>query len=447
MNFLNNLQFIFHNNSTQGKIVRNVLWATTGKMVTLLSTLFVGILVARYLGPEQYGLMNYVISIVALFGVFSTFGTTEIIIRELSKKDVSKEEILGTSLGLRVLLATITFLGIAIYLMLSHETAETAIMILVYATTLFFSCFDIIRQYFTSIVQNEYIVKSEIARTLIGALVKIVLLIVKAPLFAFVAALAFDFFLLASGYLFAYKREVGNLSAWKVNKEFGRKLLMTSFPLMISSAAMIVYQRIDQVMISKMLDNEQLGYFSTAASFMGVVTFIPVIMVQTISPILVRHKKMSEQVYQKEAQRMMNVTVWLTVIASCILSLLSYFIIRYTYGMEYLAAVPTMQILAFKAVGIALTSTGGQLIVIENIHQVAFIRNILSCFLCVICNYFFIPRWGIIGSAWATIITVMFTGSLANIFIPRYHHILKKQCIALLLGWKDIIVIKQLIKR
>lgn len=446
-NIFKKLIALLHSDSTQGKIIRNVFWATTGKVVTLLSTLFVGILVARYLGPEQYGLMNYIISIVALFGVFSTFGTTEIIIRELSKKDLSKEEIIGTSFLLRIVLAGITFVGIATYLMLSDETTETSLMILIYAFTIFFSCFDVIRHYFTSIVQNEYVVKSEIARTVIGALIKIVLLIIRAPLSAFIMALSFDFFLLASGYVLAYKKKVGSLFEWKFNKDFGRKLLTTSFPLLISSAAVIVYQRIDQVMINRMLDNEQLGYFSTAASFMGVVTFIPSIMVQTISPILIRYKKEDERLYEQEAQRMMNVTTWLTIIVSCILSFLSYYIIRYTYGIEYLAAVPVMQILVFKAVGIALTTTGGQLIVIENIHQVAFIRNILSCFVCIICNYFFIPRWGIIGSAWATIITVIFTGGIANVFIPRYHHILKKQCIAFFLGWKDLLTIKQLIKK
>ena len=83
----------FHISSTKAKILTNVFWAVTGKVVTLLSTLVVGIFVARYLGPEQYGLMNYVISIVALFTVFATFGTSDIIIRELAKKDLPKDVI------------------------------------------------------------------------------------------------------------------------------------------------------------------------------------------------------------------------------------------------------------------------------------------------------------------------------------------------------------------
>lgn len=435
----------FNSNSTTGKVIRNVFWAVIGKIVTLFSTLIVGIFVARYLGPEQYGLMNYVISLVALFGVFSVFGTSEIIIRELSKNELPREVILGTSFFTRLVLASITLLAICVYLWLANEGIVTSTLILIYSLSSIFSCFDVIRFYFTSIVQNEYVVKSEILRTLVGAGIKVVLLLIKAPLWAFIAALTFDFALLAGGYIVAYRKKVACLSTWKFDINFAKFLLRVSFPLLISSAAVIIYQRIDQVMIGKMLNNESLGYFSTAASFIGIITFIPSIVVQTIAPILVKIRKEDMFRYQNEAQRMMNITIWTTMIVSIIISSLSFYIIRYTYGVEYLNAIPVMRILAFKAVGIALTTMGGQLIIIENIHQIAFVRNILACFVCVICNYLLIPRFGIIGSAWATIITLMFTGGIANIFIPCYHHIFKMQCKSLFLGWKDLIYIKQMI--
>lgn len=435
----------FRSDSTQGKVMRNVVWAVTGKVVTLLSTLLVGILVARYLGPEQYGLMNYVISVVALFGVFSTFGMNEIIIRDLARRDLPRGVIMGTAFRLRLALAGVTVLAIVVYLLLSGEDRATCVMIFVYSSSLFFTCSEVIRHYFTSIVENKYVVLSEIFRTLVGAGVKVVLLLLHAPLWAFIVALAFDAFLLAGGYVMAYRKRVGPPRDWSFSWAFGRRLLATSFPVLISSAAVIVYQRIDQVMISHMLDNEQLGYFSTAASFVGLAAFIPSIMVQTVSPILVRCRKESEQRYRQMAQRAMNLTTWSTLLVSCVISLLSFYIIRYTYGTAYLAAVPAMHILAFKAVGLALTDTGGQLTIIENIHQVAFLRNLMSCVVCVVCNYFFLPRWGIEGSAWATIVTVMFTGGLANLFIPRYHHIFRMQMRAIFLGWKDLYKLKSYI--
>lgn len=431
----------FNISPTKAKILKNVFWAVTGKVVTLLSTLVVGIFVARYLGPEQYGLMNYVISIVALFTVFATFGTTEIIIRELAKKELSKDIILGSAFAVRVVLAFVCLIAIGIYLTFSNETSETSIMILIYASSIFFSCFDVIRYYFTSIVENEYVVKSEIFRTLVGALIKVVLLLCHAPLISFVIALAFDFLLLASGYTLAYRKKVDSIRKWRVNKIFIKALLSTSFPLLISSAAVIIYQRIDQVMIAKMLDNEAVGYFSTAASFIGIVTFIPAIMVQTTSPLLVGFWKNDKKRYKKESQRIMNLTTWVTMIVCFIISLLSDPIIRYTYGTAYLASIPVLQILSFKAVGVALITIGGQLIIIENIHKWAFIRNLLSCVVCIISNYYLIPLWGVIGSAWATLITVFFTGCFSNIFMPQYFHILKMQITSIFIGYKDFFLL------
>ena len=433
---LKKLLAISNSTSIKRKIIRNVFWAVIGKVITLFSTLIVGIFVARYLGPKQYGLMNYVISIASLFTVFATFGSSEIIIRELSKKEKPKEVVLGSAMALRMGLAILCFISIVIYLFFSGETTETSTLILIYSSSIFFSCSEVIRFYFTSIVDNEYIVKSEIFRTIIGAIVKIILLFCKAPLIAFVFALAFDFLLLASGYIVVYRKKIGPICQWNIDFKFVKTLLTTSFPLLISSTAVIIYQRIDQVMIAKMLDNEFVGYFSTAMSFVNVLAFIPITIMQTTSPILVGYWKNDKLKYEQESQRIIGATTWLLIILCSIVALLSSPIINYTYGASYTDAIPVLQILVFKVVGIAIINLSGQLIIIENIHQLAFIRNILSCVICIICNYYFIPRWGIIGSAWATIITVFFTGEVANIFIPKYHHILKKQNVALLLGWK-----------
>ena len=94
------------------KIARNLFWAMFGKIVTLLGSLFVGIIIARYLGPEQYGLMNYVISYVALFQVFALFGLDNIEIRETAGNHDRFHTILGTAFGLKLIFAVITMVAI-----------------------------------------------------------------------------------------------------------------------------------------------------------------------------------------------------------------------------------------------------------------------------------------------------------------------------------------------
>ena len=110
----------------------------------------------------------------------------------------------------------------------------------------------------------------------------------------------------------------------------------------------------------------------------------------------------------------------------------------YTFGVQYSAAIPVLQIMAFKVLGMALSQTVGQMIIIEKQQKYAFIRNLMGCVVCVILNFFLIPRYGIIGSAYVSIITTLFVGWIANFLIPPYRRYFWLQCKALLLGWKEL---------
>lgn len=429
------------------KVFANIFWAMTGKIVNMAGALLVGILVARYLGPAQYGLMNYVISYVTLFTVISNFGLDDIEIRELSRQPDKKDYILGTCIRIRFGFALLAFLLIVATLLIFRTDAFTSVMILVYAVTLFTGSFNLIRNYFTSIVKNEYVVKSEISRTIIGACIKIVLLWVKAPLEWFIVATMFDTVLVASGYCISYKRTVGKMSNWRYDSSIIPFYLKESFPLVLSGAAVIIYQRIDQVMIGNMIDKESVGYFATAGKFLDLILFLPMVLTQTITPLLVKAKERDREEYESKKQQFVSIVVWVAILLSVFVSLFAYWLIHFTYGDKYLLAVPILQIMAFKTVGMALSSSSGQIIIMERIQKWAFIRNIMGCLICVGFNLLLIPRYGVIGSAWVTILTVAFTGCLANIFIPPYHKIMKIQLNALFLGWKELIHIKTLMKK
>lgn len=429
------------------KVFANIFWALTGKIVNMAGTLFVGILVARYLGPAQYGLMNYVISYTTLFTVISNFGLDNIEIRELSRTPENKNYILGTCFCLRLIFATVALLLIILSLWIFKADRFTSIMILVYSLSLYSGSFNIIRNYFTSIIKNEYVVKSEISRTILGSGIKISLLLMKAPLEWFIIATMFDTILVASGYCLSYKKIVGKISEWSFNKAIIPFYVKESFPLVLSGAAVIIYQRIDQVMIGNMIDNKSVGYFATAGKFVDLILFLPMVLTQTITPLLVKLKEQNLNKYYVKRQQFINIIVWISIIISAIFSLSSYWLIKFTYGNDYLMAVPVLQIMSFKTVGMALSSSAGQIIIMERLQKWAFLRNIMGCIICVLLNMLLIPQYGIIGSAWVTIITVAFSGCLANIFIPTYHFVLKIELKALFYGWKDLINIKKITKK
>ena len=419
---------------TRRIVVTNIAWATSGKLVRVFTDVLVSIFVARYLGPAQYGLMNYVVSFVAIFSIIATFGLDNIEIREMAKPESDKNVVLGTAFSLRLLFALIALSLITLFLIIFKKDSQTTVLIALYSASVFFTSFNVIRNYFTAIVNNKYVAISEIIRSVVGASVKVALLFLKAPLIYFVAALVFDFILVAGGYITSYNKKAGRMKDWKFDKSFAKYLIYEAFPLLLSGAAIIIYQRIDQVIIKNLLNDESVGYFSVATKFSEFILFIPLIMSQTMSPLLVKDYEKDESTYNTRGQFFMDVIIWTSVACSLLVSVFSYYLIRYTFGVQYLASVPVLQIMAFKTVGMALSNSSGQMIIIEGKQTWAVFRNLIACVICVISNFILIPRFGIIGSAWATLVTVSFSGFFGNFIIKPYRAIFKKQVNSIFVG-------------
>ena len=430
---------------TREKVVRNIVWAVTGKVVTLLGGLLVGIFVARYLGPEQYGLMSYVMSYVALFQVLASFGMDQIEIREEAKTPEEKDKIIGTAFALKIGFAAITIGLVCLTAWLFEADSFTKWMIMLYSLSMVMNSFGVIRNYFTSLVWNEYIVKTEITRTLIGAGIKVVLLLLHAPLVWFIAATLFDTVLIAGGYLVSYRSKIDSICKWQFDKETAKYLIKQSFPLLLSGAAVVVYQKIDQVMLGNMLDKAAVGYYAVAATFANIIGFIPTILAQTITPILVRTYEPDKTEYQKKAQLFINTSTWIIILVCIIVCALSYPLIRYTYGLQYMAAIPLLQITIFKEIGYSMAQTSGTMIITENIQKVVVFRNLIGCLTCIILNYCFIPLFGAIGAAISSVITAFCTGWISHAILPPYKHIFKLQTQSLIFGWKNLTHVKSLI--
>jgi O-antigen/teichoic acid export membrane protein len=434
--------------ATKAKVLSNLMWAIGGKVITLTGNLLVGILIARYLGPEQYGLMSYVISYVTIFQVFASLGLDSIEVREESKEHNkgNRDVLIGTAFRLKVMASVVTMLLIAITTFFADTDGYTQVMIIVYSLSILFNSMNVARNYFTAIIWNEYVVKSEIMRTLIGVGIKVVLLLLHASLTWFILAVLLDVLLLASGYALSYNKKVDSIWLWKWDKLTAGYLLKESFPMMLSGTAVVIYTKINQVMIGLMLDNEAVGQYAIAASFVDICVFVPTILSQTISPILIQKYEQDRKEYEKKLFMFYNITIWTCIFLSVFVSIISYPLIRYTYGTIYLAAVPVLQILTVKVIGEALAQSSGQAIVIESIQRYAIIRNVIGCIVCVGLNFYLIPHYGIIGAAVSSAITAMCPGYLAHLLIPAYRGIFCMQSRSLLVGLKDIFKIKNVIR-
>lgn len=434
------------NESTQNRIIRNVGWSLAAKVTSLVGSLLVGIFVARYLGPDQYGLMNYVVSFNHLFLIIATFGFDNIEIREEAKNEGERDRILGTVFQMRMALSLITIMAICCVSCINETDRETFILIVVYSISVVMSPFDVIRNYFTSLVQNEYIAKVGMFRTAFSCLLKVVLLCIHAHLFLFVCSLVVDAMVLAQGYCYVYQRRQGRLRDWRFDRKWAKYILCQSFPLMLSGAAATVFLQIDQIMIGNMIDKGNVGYFSVASRFVEVMLYVPTVLIQTVCPLLVVAKKENISEYREKAQQFLNITLWICVIMSVIVSLLSYYIVRLTFGLQYYNSIAVLQVLAYKTVAVALNTVSGQILIIDEMQKLFVVRSLCGCVACVTLNYIVIPQYGIIGVAWVAIAAQLVSGFLIHAVIPQYRYVFRMQLRAVALGWGDLVMAKSLIR-
>lgn len=447
MSLINDLSHRFQLTKVQTAIMQNLFWATTGKIINLLGALLVGIVVARYLGPEQYGLMNYVISYVFLFQTFALFGLDSIEIREEARSQVPYTTVIGTAFGLKLGFG-VCVIAMAIITSWYMETdGYTTLLVTIYSLAIVFNSLIVVRNYFTAIIQNEYVVKAEISRTVLSIVIKATLLLLHTSLTWIVAAYMFDFVLLGTGYLMAYRARIGSVREWHFDRSYAAFLLKESFPLLLTNAAVIIYQRIDQVMIGSMIDKSAVGYFSVAAKFTEVLVFLPMMLAQTITPVLVKARERSLTEYQAKAQQFMNASFWLSLLASFVVSLLAYWVILFTFGETYLPAVAVLQVMAFKTAGVALSNTAGAMLVTEGLQRYSIFRDGFGCLVCLGLNYMLLPRYGIMAAAFVSIASNVAAGYLADAFIPAYRHLFVCQTKTLFFGWKELVHVKQIFLR
>jgi O-antigen/teichoic acid export membrane protein len=433
-----------HLSETKEAIVQNLFWAVMGKIVSLCGGLLVGIIVARYLGPEQYGLMSYVISYVFLFQTFALFGLDSIEIREEARGQKPFPVIIGTAFCLKLFLGCCFIILAILTSWMMEADRYTTLLVAIYSLSVVLNSLIVIRNYFTAIVQNEYVVKAEISRTLISIVIKIILLVLNASLTWFVLAYMFDFVLLGTGYIMAYRAKIGFIRDRQFDREYAIFLLRESFPLLLTNAAVIIYQRIDQVMIGNMIDKSSVGYFSVAAKFTEVLIFLPMILAQTITPILVKARERNVEEYKSKAQQFMNISFWLSLTVSAIVSMLAYWLIRLTFGQAYLPAVAVLQVMAFKTASVALSNTAGAMLVTEGLQRYAILRDGFGCIVCVLLNYLLLPSYGMIAAAFVSIASNIAAGYLADAIVPAYRHLFVCQTKTLATGWRDLTHVKNI---
>ncbi|MDX8126520.1 flippase [Methylomonas sp. OY6] len=398
-------------------IVANTSWLFIDKIIRMGVGLFVGVWVARYLGPEQFGLWSYAIAFTSLFSAFASFGIDSIVVRELVKNPERQNELLGTAFVLKLIGGTLTLLiAIVAILLLRNGDTLTLWMVAISAAGFIFQSFNVIEFYFQARVRSKYTVLAASSAFIFVTIVKVILILSFAPLILFAWVGLIEVGLTSLFLIVSYKKDHNNICSWSCNKSTAISLMKNGWPLVFSSLAIMIQARVDQVMLGDMIGNAEVGQYSAAMRLIEVFSFLPTIIVSTLSPYITKAKLISETLYHERLLEIYRLMFILFLVVAIPIYFWGGEFVLFVFGDEYKRAGGLLSLFAIRLFFANFGVAKSLFTVNESLFKYALITAVIGAIVNILGNYLLIPYYGAEGAIISTIISFSITIFMVDLF-------------------------------
>jgi O-antigen/teichoic acid export membrane protein len=402
------------------KIIRNISWLFADKIVRMGIGLLVGVWIARYLGPDQFGLFSYSAAFVTLFSIFATLGLDGIVIRDLLHNPEQKNEILGTAFLIKLVGGGVTLLlAVTTILLLRPSDSLAHSLVAIVAAGTIFQSFDVIDFWFQSRVESRWAIYARNAAFVVVSTIRILLILNHATLIAFAWAASLETVLGAVGLIIAYRANGQHVLSWNSGVSHLIKLMSDSWPLALAGMAVAVYVRIDQIMLGQMVGNNAVGTYSAATRISEVWYFIPISIVASVSPSLIEAKKVSIELYYQRLLKLFRLMVVLALSIAVPMTFLAGYVATVLYGNEYEGVGTILAIHIWASLFVFLGVAQGPWNINEGLTQLTLLRTFVGAVANVILNLLLIPKDGAVGAAIATTVSYALAGVFLNAFSSK----------------------------
>jgi PST family polysaccharide transporter len=400
------VQRLFLGASEGALIRRNTGLLLADRGIRLSLGLVVNVWLIRYLGADQLGLLSFVQSVVVVFTAFSALGLEQILVRELVRRPEAERSLLGSVLVLRLSGACLALLfSVVAVATLRPGDTLTLILCLIFSTTAFSLTLDSLDHWFQSRTRMRPLVIARICVSLMGAAAKVVAILSGASLTVITAVIAGEFALSGLAVFIAFRMQSDAPWPWRFDGSVARKLVRDTWPLFLNGIAIVVSVRVDQMIIVGLQGTHENGIYAAAQRMMEVVYYLPIAVMASANPVLLRWFERDRDAYHQRLQRLFSALAVVGFAVALGLTLLARPFTILLFGEEFASSGPVLAILGWNApflfVGIATTNW----FVARNKQRGLLLRSSVAAIASVILNLMLVPHWGAIAAAWTMVVT------------------------------------------
>lgn len=393
----------------------NSFWMLLDQGIRILVGFFVGLYIARSLGPQQLGLLNYALAVMAILMALGRFGMDAILPSRL-QSEKSTQELLSRAFILMLLAAAICFLFGLIVVALYDSASEQRVLTLIVLFSVFLQ---------PALVLEYQLQAANRARR--SSIIRIVTLLVISVLRLMALNLEGALYWVAFSYvienmLIAILLFVSHPLERKFSKQDTReifKLARFAAPVAISSFIVLLYMKLDILIVTWVLGGHYAGIYSAATKLYEFWVLFPLTVSLSVLPMMTKKYAEGTTEYETYTIRLLSLLMWCGFLVSLVSFLLAKPIILLLYGTQFNDSAEIFSIVMLAAVFNSIGSITARHMVICRLQNLLLLRSCLTVIINVILNLLLIPRFGIQGAAVALVLSSLFGYFLVNILDKR----------------------------
>lgn len=398
-----------------GKVINNAKWIIVCKAAQSVLQLIVGMLCARYLGPANYGLINYASSILTIVTPLMRLGFNATLVNELVEDPDKEGEIMGTALMLNVLSSLVCMAGIYAFTCVANRGDPTTILVCVlYSISLIFGALEMIQYWFQYKLLSKYSSVITLISYAVVSAYKIFLLISSKSVLWFAITNSIDYGIISICLVIIFHKH-GLRFSFSLSR--AKMLLSASKHYILASMMVVIFQSTDRIMLTMFIGSRETGIYSAAVTCTAITQFVFLAIIDSFRPVILADKKENNERFEQGISRLYCVISYLALAQSIVFTLFANLIVRILYGSDYIATIPVLQILTWYNAFSYMGTIRNIWILAEKQQKYLWIINLSGALLNILMNAVLIPISGAKGAAIASLLTQFFANFVLGFFM------------------------------
>lgn len=404
--------------STQGTPWQNISWLMIERIVRLLITAVVTGLIARYLEPAGFGVLNFTVTLTMLLVPIASISLDGVVIHELVRHPERRNVLLGTALMLRLAGGVACAVGLTSAALLVPAWRIGFPLLLPLSLVLIWQAFEVPDLWFRQQLLARWSASARLLALLAIAALKIALVLRGASLRDFAWIYSLESLLYGAALFLNYRRAHQNFSSWRFCTVTAKTILLRSMGLALAGLLSTIAFRLDQLMVYVWLGNTASGVYFAATRLTELPVFLATSVAASLFPVLAASHAMGSDAFMKKLGEAFDLLTLIGFGIAAAITVAAPWLVPLLYGAAYHDAVPILIIQTWATLLIfsgtvrvhfaVLTDAGWTQMLIAAIMLIAQLSS----------GAWLIPRMGLLGAAFSQALAMLISGWATSFVFP-----------------------------